>query len=294
MRERHNIRVAITGANGNLGRKLIAALLGDSNFAHVRALDRSFDGFVFGESDRLRQITVDLSASALEDSLEGADSLVHLAAQNPFPDASWNDASVSFQMTARLAEASAKVGLRRFVFASSNHVMGGYKETTIAQSDGALTTDLPPRVGTTLRTSGGLLNSAPYAAAKLMGERLLLAKAELGAFTAVSLRIGWCQPGENLPETLSAAGTPKAGALEADQEADRDQRWFQAMWLSNADLVRCVTAAINAASSSWPLPAVVVNAVSANTPTPWDLSAGRKLISYDPKDNVWSALHPKA
>jgi hypothetical protein len=29
-----------------------------------------------------------------------------------------------------------------------------------------------------------------------------------------------------------------------------------------------------------------VNAVSANRPSPWDLSAGRKLIGYQPVDDV--------
>jgi nucleoside-diphosphate-sugar epimerase len=40
-------------------------------------------------------------------------------------------------MTARLAEAATRTGVRRFGFASSNHVMGGYKDTAIAQSEGS-------------------------------------------------------------------------------------------------------------------------------------------------------------
>jgi nucleoside-diphosphate-sugar epimerase len=170
--------------------------------------------------------------------------------------------------------------------------MGGYKDTVIAQSEGGLTTDLPPLVGTQIRTANGSTNSAPYATAKLMGERLLSAKAESGAFAAVSLRIGWCQPGANSPLTLSAAGTPKTGAVEAAPISLRDLRWFQAMWLSNGDLVRCVLAALKADASAWPSQAVIVNAVSANAPTPWDLSAGRKLIGYEPVDNVWNELSP--
>jgi len=193
-------------------------------------------------------------------------------------------------MTARLAEAAVRAGVRRFVFASSNHVMGGYKDTAIAQSEGGLATDLPPRVGTQIRTAEGFTNSAPYATAKLMGERLLSAKAESGAFTAVSLRIGWCQPGENSPLTLSAAGTPKTGAAAADPDMVRDLRWFRAMWLSNGDLARSVLAAVKADASGWPSRAIVVNAVSANLPTPWDLSAGRRLIGYEPADNVWREI----
>ena len=42
-------------------------------------------------------------------------------------------------MTAKLSEACAKAGVSRLVFASSNHVMGGYKDTPVALSDGGLT-----------------------------------------------------------------------------------------------------------------------------------------------------------
>jgi nucleoside-diphosphate-sugar epimerase len=286
------LRVAITGANGNLGHKLIAAFLNAPEIVAIRALDVDVTGLSAFDSSRLVPIKVDLRRPALDDAVAGMNAVVHLAAQNPYPDASWEDASASFDMTARLVEASARAGLRRFVFASSNHVMGGYKDTPVAQSDGGLSTDLPPLTGTRVKTRDGLIDSTAYAAAKLMGERLVAAKAETGAFTAVSLRIGWCQPGENSPETLSAAGTPKSGSVGANADPDGDLRWFKAMWLSNGDLVRSVLAALRADSSTWPSRAIVVNAVSANRPSPWDLSAGRKLIGYHPLDNVWTYAQP--
>lgn len=186
------LRVAITGANGNLGRKLIAAFLKAPEIAAIHALDRDAAGLSAFSDPRLVPVTVDLRSPVLDDALAGLDAVVHLAAQNPYPDATWEDASASFDMTAGVAEASARAGLRRFVFASSNHVMGGYKDTSVAQSDGALSTDLPPLVGTRVKTLEGLIDSTAYAAAKLMGERLVAAKAATGAFSGVSLRIGWC------------------------------------------------------------------------------------------------------
>jgi nucleoside-diphosphate-sugar epimerase len=287
------LRVAITGANGNLGRKLIAAFVNAPEIAAIRALDRNVAGLSAFDSSHLVPVEVDLLGPALADALAGMNAVVHLAAQNPYPDASWEDASASFDMTARLVETSAKAGLRRFVFASSNHVMGGYKDTPVAQSDGALSTDLPPLVGTRVKTPEGLIDSTAYAAAKLMGERLVHAKAETGGFSAVSLRIGWCQPGENSPETLSSAGTPKSSSVGTDPEREPDLRWFRAMWLSNRDLVRCVSAALRADASRWPSRAVVVNAMSSNRPSPWDLSAGRELIGYHPLDDV-STYAPSA
>jgi nucleoside-diphosphate-sugar epimerase len=288
------LRVAITGANGNIGRKVIAALLTVPEIAAIHAIDRDVSG-LSPHNARLFPIQADLRGPGLFEAIAGIDAVIHLAAQNPYPDATWEDASASFDMTARLSEACAKAGVSRLVFASSNHVMGGYKDTPFALSEGGLATDLPPLVGTLVKTSEGLIDSTAYAAAKLMGERILAVKAETGAFTAVLLRIGWCQPGENSPETIRAAGTPKSRLVESDPERDRDLRWFKAMWLSNGDLVRAVLAALGADASAWPAPAVVVNAMSANRPSPWDLSAGRKLIGYAPLDDVsrYEAPNPR-
>ena len=285
------LRVAITGANGNLGRKLIAAFLAAPDVAAIHAIDRDVAGLSPHDA-RLFPIQADLRGPGLLDALAGIHAVIHLAAQNPYPDASWEDASASFDMTAKLVDACANASVSRLVFASSNHVMGGYKDTPVALSDGSLTTDLPPLVGTRVKTSEGLIDSTAYAAAKLMGERVVAVKAEAGAFSAVLLRIGWCQPGKNSPETISAAGTPKSSLIETDPEREHDLRWFRAMWLSNGDLIRCVLAALRAEASAWPSRAIVVNAMSANRPSPWDLSAGRKLIGYEPLDDASSYAAP--
>jgi nucleoside-diphosphate-sugar epimerase len=285
------LRVAITGANGNIGRKLIAAFLATPEIGAIHAIDRDVASLATHDS-RLFPIQADLLGPALPDALAGTDAVIHLAAQNPYPDATWEEASASFDMTAKLSEACAKTNVSRVVFASSNHVMGGYKDTPIALSDGGLTTDLPPLVGTLVKTAEGVIDSTAYATAKLMGERVLTVKAETGAFTAVLLRIGWCQPGENSPETISAAGTPKSSLVETDPERDHDLRWFKAMWLSNGDLVRAVFAALRADASAWPSRAIIVNAMSDNRLSPWHLSAGRKLIGYQPLDDALRLATP--
>ena len=281
------LRIAITGANGNLGRKLIAAFLAAPDIAAIHAIDRNVAG-LSPQDARLLPIQADLRAPGTRERACG-----HRRGRS-----SGGAESLSGRLMGRCgrflrydretSEACAKASVSRLVFASSNHVMGGYKDTPVALSDGGLATDLPPRVGTLVKTSEGLIDSTAYAAAKLMGERVLAVKAETGAFTAVLLRIGWCQPGENSPETISAAGTPKSSLIETDPEREHDLRWFKAMWLSNGDLVRAVFAAVRADASAWPSPAILVNAMSANRPSPWDLSAGRKLIGYQPIDDVSS------
>ena len=147
---------------------------------------------------------------------------------------------------------------------------------------GSLTTALPPRPGT--RTAPGDVPRA-YAASKLMGERLLAARAEPGGLTAVSLRIGWCQPGDNRPETLSASGVPGETGPDTP-EAERELAWFRAMWLSNGDFLRAVSAALRADTGAWPTPAIVVNAMSDNAGMAWDIAETRRLIGYAPQDDA--------
>jgi nucleoside-diphosphate-sugar epimerase len=273
-------RILVTGANGNLGRKLVAHLAAAPWCSGVVALDRDARAL---DHPKVRPAAVDLTrrSPALDDAFAGVDAAIHLAARRPYPDAGWDDAAASFDMTLQAVEALARGGgaAPRFVFASSNHVMGGYKDEDVAP--GALTTALPPLPGT--RVDAAEPRRA-YAAAKLMGERLLAARAEAGGLTAVSLRIGWCQPGDNRPGTMTASGIPGEPGPDTP-EAARTLAWFRGMWLSNRDLLAAVSAAVTADASRWPAPAIVVNAMSANAGMAWDLAAARNLIGYAPQDD---------
>ena len=191
--------VLVTGAGGNLGQKLIAHLLAQDWCERIVALDRSTPASATGVN-RVRWVEGDLADRSdvrWHEALAGADAAVHFAAQNPYPDAPWSDACVSFDMTLALLGAVGQAGVQRIVFASSNYVMGQYKDAPLADTltPGGLTTSLPPGPGTRWFNGKGMLQGFAYAASKLMGERACLAEAERsnGALTSVCVRIGWCQ-----------------------------------------------------------------------------------------------------
>jgi nucleoside-diphosphate-sugar epimerase len=284
-------RVLVTGANGNLGRKLVGALLESGRYEAVLAVDISPPPPDTAAHPALVPVVADLARADDErwiDAVRSADAIVHFAARNPHVVATWEEAAVSFEMTANLVFQASR--LRRFVFASSNHVMGGYKETEIARSNGGLTTQLPPRPGTRFMLNGVESASTAYATAKLMGERLLAATATRRGLTAVSLRIGWCQPGDNRPESISASGTTVGSSGTEDAAAAADLRWFRNMWLSNRDLCGYFQAAIEADPRGWPTPAIVVNAVSGNRGTPWEIESAFELLGFVPGDDLWAVL----
>ena len=281
------MRVVITGAAGNLGSKLSA---------HLQTLDWcdaivGIDPRPVPDNGKLRGIVADLR-NPQDDrwiaEVSEADAIVHFAAQNPAPTSNWTEAAQSFDMTLNLLN---RIGERpcRFVFASSNHVMGGYKEAP-PPSGTLLSGATPPLPGT--RTFDGVRYFTPhaYGSSKLMGERAVAARMAAGTngCTGVNIRIGWVQPGDNRPETIGLHGGGKIdGPGQPDQEeTDRALAWFRGMWLSNRDFVHLMERSIRAPSTSWPAPSIVVSGVSDNRGTVWDLEAARRFLDYQPKDDV--------
>ena len=109
--------VLITGACGNIGRKLRAAW---ADVYDLVLIDR-----VAGEDDE-DIITADLEI--LDDDwithFHGVDTVVHLAA-NTDEFASWDDLiGPNLDALANVFHAAALAGVERLIFASSNHVMG--------------------------------------------------------------------------------------------------------------------------------------------------------------------------
>ncbi len=236
--------VLITGASGNLGRKLRAAWRDRYELILLDLTDEGDDSDV---------IVADL-AEWDEDWValfDEADTVVHLAA-NPSEFSDW-DALVgpNLDAMAHVFHASALAGVDRLIFASSNHAMGGYRD----RSETPITPALAPRPGNA------------YGAAKLMGERLGISLARAFELSFVALRLGWNQRGENRPETLP-------------------DDWARALWLSNADLVRLFTRAVEAELS--PGESLVVNGLSNNRGTRWSLTEAAERLGYFAEDDAFA------
>jgi NAD+ dependent glucose-6-phosphate dehydrogenase len=239
--------VLITGANGNIGRKLRAAW---TDVYDLVLIDR------FAEDDDPDVIVADLAK--MDDDwithFHGVDTVVHLAA-NPDEDAEWHELiGPNLDMLANVFHAAALAGVERVVFASSNHVMGGYRH----RDDRPIAVDREP------------LPDGPYGATKLVGERLGRSLARVFDLTFIALRLGWVQEGSNRPDTLP-------------------DDWARKMWLSNNDLVQLFDCAVEAEIEDRSF--VVVNGMSRNHGTRWDLSDTAELLGYLPVDDAFAA-HP--
>jgi nucleoside-diphosphate-sugar epimerase len=287
--------VLVTGAGGNLGSKTIAMLAGREWCETIYCLDvKPMEGGVFS-SEKCRPIVADLADPRDRrwlDACRNADAIAHFAVRNPAPSGSWDDTVLAIDMTANLL-ANVKPEGCRFLFASSNHTMGQYKD--LDWSGLKLSAATPPLPGTRFFAGGDYHQPNMYGGSKLLTERLLRAKAiaSAGRFTAVSLRIGWCLAGDGDPHRINTEGGGVASgghSVQPPDEVARDLVWFRNMWLSNRDFAAEFEAAFTADAARWPDPAIVVNGVSANRGTLWDMADAAAWLGHVPKDDVWTVL----
>ena len=323
-----NRTIVITGGLGNLGSKLCRHLLSGATPPKVIPLEHPafIDAKKAPPHPNATIVPCDLGSpnlNELEAILKGndndgsVDTVIHFSAVNPYPNAEWSESAQSMDHTFNIFQMAVKCHVRRVILASSNHVMGGYKDDT-SFGPSSVHPNSPPNVGTvpldpqTLKISG---DAKAYAAAKLAGERLAMTLGSIYGDTTsfVVLRIGWCQPGENRPDTLCAAGSPPEFLLEAEDsnatnnggmsEGDaKDEGWFKRMWLSNRDYLQYFEAAIDlsvptaepATSATQEIQHVhrhvrkgfvLVNAMSANRDAKWNLDETKRLLGVVSQDD---------
>ena len=240
--ELRQVRVLITGARGNLGAKLHHHLTG--RYELVLTSHHS-DG-----DSRIHAADLRVWDPGWVSLFARVDVVVHLAA-NPNRRATWPElVAPNIDMVLNVYEAAVVNGVSRVIFASSNHVLSSYRDSTLP----VLGSSTPPRPGNA------------YGATKLAGERIGKHFSERHQLSSINVRIGWNRRGRNRP----------------DPDTDDWARW---MWLSNRDfchlMERCILAPL---SVKW----VIMNGVSNNAGSPWDLSEARAFVGYYPQDDAFN------
>ncbi|MFZ9234277.1 MAG: NAD-dependent epimerase/dehydratase family protein, partial [Hylemonella sp.] len=125
-----NLRVLITGAAGNIGRVLRAQLKG--RYALLRLTDIAPQAPAAAGEEVLQ---VDIrDAQAVERSMQGIDCVIHLAGV-PEED-SWDKVlPLNIEGCYNVFEAARSAGVRRVVFASSNHAVGFHRRETFIDTN---------------------------------------------------------------------------------------------------------------------------------------------------------------
>lgn len=182
-------RVLVTGAAGLVGEALRPLL--DEQYDVIAVDRRGAPGVRRADLARRRP---------LRRLFAGVDAVVDLAAENG-TSISWRSAERNMRITRRVLEAARAHGVRRYVFASSNHVTGMYEHdepyaAIVAGRYDGLTPDSVPLIS----SASPARPDSPYAVAKLFGEAAGRFYAGAGDMSVICLRIGTVRR-EDVPRT---------------------------------------------------------------------------------------------
>jgi nucleoside-diphosphate-sugar epimerase len=177
--------------------------------------------------------------------------VIHLAA-DPRVDAAWESVlKNNIIATRNIFEAAKENGVKRVIFASSNHVTGAYEgiPPTLHQEEN-------PKV---VSVADPIRPDGDYASSKAYGEAVARQYFELYGLEAICLRIG---------------------NVIADDDPTTDDR-NRRTWLSHRDLLQLVEKSLLSKIQFG-----IYYGVSANKGRYFDISTARKDLGYNPKDDA--------
>ena len=236
-------RVLVTGMAGQIG-----------------GIIRTGAGRVRYELSGIDRVDVDGTALTVADianlndilpAFEGIDAVVHLGA-DPSPQASWESVlSSNIVGTRNVYEAARLSGVKRIVFASSNHAVGNYplrQDPYKAIYDGRLGEVRRPFAPL---TTDLLRPDSYYGVSKAFGESLGSYFHDEYGISVICLRIGWVMTPDD-PSFSPAA---------------------LSLWLSHRDAAQLIQRSIDAPLS---VGFAIVNGESDNTLSIWDIESTRR------------------
>jgi Nucleoside-diphosphate-sugar epimerases len=199
--------------------------------------------------------------AAAQSAFAGVECVIDLAA-NSDADAPWETVRVNnLPATVNAFEAARLAGVKRIVFASSNHVIGMYeRDEPYASVVAGRYHGLDPRTLPRLDETSPIRPDGPYAIGKAFGEAAARFYWEEHGISIICLRIG----------TVNRENRPT------------NARHFATL-LTHRDLIQLVRLCVTAPPS---VGFAIVYGVSANTWRMWDIDRSRDLIGYAPSDNA--------
>jgi nucleoside-diphosphate-sugar epimerase len=245
------VRVLVAGAGGLIGSVLWEGLAGDHS---LQGIDLRRD-----RAKGIRRADV-RRARSLRRAFSQVDAVVDLATGSDV-DLPWDTVERDIEGRVNVLEAARLHGVRRYIFASSNHVTGMYEldqpyASIVAGAYGGLDPASIPLVG----TDWPIRPDSPYGAGKAFSEAAARFYAEQYDMSCICLRIG----------TVNAEDRPKTPR-------------HYATLLSHGDLLRLVDCALRAPLE---LRYGVYYGVSANTWRFWDLANAVEELSFEPQDDA--------
>jgi len=236
-------KVLITGATGRIGRDLCARL--DGRFEVYAGVRREVDNLPRLRFCQIREFDTVLQA------MDGIDGVIHLAGQPSEYDVYEKMIPDNVTGCYNVFEAARQAGVRRVVFASTNHVIGHYLDAGEAVDE-----DAPVRP------------DSFYGVTKSYGEALGRWYAEARGVSAISARIGWFLSDAQLCERI-------------EQLPPERRAWAASIWISHRDMAQFMTRCLEVEDIVYE----AIHCTSGNSYALMDLSKARRVLGYEPEDD---------
>jgi nucleoside-diphosphate-sugar epimerase len=260
--------VLITGANGLIGNLVYGhlAMMPDryvpfGNARRRQTSDRVSDAIYTHIPDERLRIADLTDLAGMQRAIEGMNVVVHMAADASGQSGYDSVLNNNIIGSHNVFEACRIAGVKRVIFASTNQVVFGYRDTEPYKSLFELRfDDVDPR---SIKPIAHDMPTRPlndYAASKVYGEALAHMYAQVHGMSCIALRIGWVTHDDELPHP--------AGRFT---------------WCSKRDIVQLVMRCIEAPAS---LHFDVFFGQSNNPYNLVDIEHPRRVLGYEPQDSV--------
>jgi NAD+ dependent glucose-6-phosphate dehydrogenase len=249
-------RIGVTGSAGTIGAPLCADLARDHELVRIDLHDAD--------------VVADVQdMAALERAFAGCDTVIHLAGVVSV-EASWEDvAGPNIAGTYGAFEAARRAGVKRVIFASSNHAVGMHEVENVPAI-------YQPGFGLVVRTETPYRPDSLYGVWKAFGETLGRYYSDNHGLQVTCVRIGSITKADD-PCDPSVRESSGWLALTDEQKLAR----YAATWMSQRDFARLVRAIL-----ARDVPYAVVYGVGDNATRFWDLEPGRAIFGFWPQDGV--------
>ena len=245
------MRVLVTGAAGLIGGILWERLADVHALSGIDLRRDRARGIKRGDVGRPRSIR-----AAFDD----VEAVVDLATGSAV-DLSWNEVQKDITGRVNVLEAVRAHGIRRYVFASSNHVTGMYElDQPYASIAAGVYGGLDPAAIPLIGPDQAIRPDSPYGVGKACAESASRYYAERYGISCLCLRIG---------------------TVRRDDRPNRAREY--ATLLSHSDLARLVDCALRAPLT---LRHGVYYGVSANRWRFWDIENAREELDFEPHDDA--------
>ena len=250
------MKIAVTGANGTIGKRLCSALAERDAVVRIDLAD----------ADVVADVR---DLAAMEIAFAGCDAVVHLAGVVAV-EADWESVSTTnIGGTYNVYEAARRCGVKRLIFASSNHCVG-YHEVENAPAI------YKPGFGRVVGVEDPYRPDGLYGVWKAFGEVLGRYYSDKHGMQVTCIRIGSITAEDDTRDESVRASSGWLG-LTDDEKFER----YAATWMSQRDFARLVRMVL-----AKDVPYAVVYGVGDNLTRFWDLEPGRAIFGFWPEDGT--------